>query len=342
VKLAGAAAKRFLAKPAGDACAVLFYGPNRSMVAEAAEALTAQLLGPSPDPFAITRLGDEELRRDRALLSDQLSAQSLLGGTRVLRIRADGDSAAETIVDSVSALDDGAPAAAFLIVEGGDLASKSKIRGVFENAARCFAIAFYEDDEAALAEYAASLIGAAKVLLTEDARDLLIAALPGDRALVRGEIEKLALFGHGRTEPIGASDVAALLAVEAESALDDATIAVAGGDAGGSVEQFHHAGAGGVTAIRALERRLLRLLEARLAVDRGASPTDAAAKLRPPVFWKERDAFAAHVRAWTAPRLATALDVLWRAQLRAMTAGAPQELIAAEAFRAVANMANRR
>lgn len=342
MKLTGAAAKRFLAKPANDARAVLLHGPNRSMIAEAADALTAHMLGPSPDQMALTRLGEDEIRKDRALLSDQLAAQSLLGGARVLRLRADGDSAQEPIVDAVSALDDGAPAAAFLIVEGGDLAAKSKIRSAFENAARCYAVAFYDDDDAALAEYAASLIARAEIALTPDARDLLQAALPGDRALVRGEIEKLALFAHGRSEPIAAPDVAALLAVEAESALDDATLAVAGGDARASVEQFHRAGAGGITAIRALERRLLRLQEARLAVDGGASPTDAAGKLRPPVFWKERDAFAAHLRTWTAPRLATALDVLWRAQLRAMTAGAPQELIAAEAFRAVANMANRR
>jgi DNA polymerase-3 subunit delta len=342
VKVAGAAIKRFLAKPAGDACAVLLYGPNRSAIAEAAEALTAYFLGPSPDAMALTRLGDDELKKDRALLSDQLSAQSMFGDARVLRISAQGDTAADSIVECVSALDDGAPAAAFLIVEGGDLAAKSKIRSVFENAARCFAIAFYEDDEAALTEYAGSLIAEAKLALTPDARDLLNAALPGDRALVRGEVEKLILFGHERAEPITAPEVAALLAVEAESALDDATIAVAGGDARGSVEQFHRAGAGGITAIRSLERRLLRLQEARLAVDKGASPTDAGSRLRPPVFWKERDAFAAHLRAWTTPRLAAALDVLWRAQLRAMTAGAPQELIAAEAFRAVANMANRR
>jgi DNA polymerase III subunit delta len=342
VKLTGAAAKRFLAKPANDACAVLLYGPNRSMIAEAADALTAHMLGPSPDQMAITRLGEDEIRRDRALLSDQLAAQSLLGGARVLRLRADGDSAHEPIVDAISALDGGAPAAAFLIVEGGDLAAKSKIRSAFENAARCYAVVFYEEDEAALVEFAAGLIAQAKLSLTQDARDLLQAALPGDRALVRGEIEKLALYAHGRTEPVTAPEIAALLAVEAESALDDATLAVAGGDARASVEQFHHAGAGGITAIRALERRLMRLQEARLAVDNGASPTDAAGKLRPPVFWKERDAFAAHLRTWTAPRLATALDVLWRAQVRAMTAGAPQELIAAEAFRAVANMANRR
>lgn len=342
MKLTGAAAKRFLAKPAPDACAVLLYGPNRSMIAETAEALTARLLGPSPDPMAITRLGEDDLRRDRALLGDQLSAQSLLGGDRVLRVRADGDSAAETVVENISALDDGAPAAAFLIVEGGDLAAKSKIRSAFENAARCYAIAFYEDDQAALSDYAAGLIGEAKLSLSPDARELLMAALPADRALVRSEVEKLILFAQGKSEPVSAPEAASLLAVEAEAALDDATLAAVGGDSRGSVEQFHHAGVGGVTAIRALERRLLRLQEARLAVDRGDSPADAGAKLRPPVFWKERDAFAAHVRAWSTPKLAAALDVLWRGQVRAMTAGAPQELIAAEAFRAVAHMANRR
>ncbi len=73
-------------------------------------------------------------------------------------------------------------------------------------------------------------------------------------------------------------------------------------------------------------------------VDAGASPADAASKLRPPVFWKERDAFAAQIRRWPLGALAAALDVLWKAQVRAMTAGAPQELIAAEAFKAVAGL----
>ena len=63
------------------------------------------------------------------------------------------------------------------------------------------------------------------------------------------------------------------------------------------------------------------------------SPTDAIAKLRPPVFWKERDAVAAQARLWTAKKLNAAYDVLWIAELRSKTAGAPQELIAADAYR---------
>lgn len=342
MKLTGAAVKRFLAKPASEARAVLLFGPNRAAIEEAALALVTHALGPSPDQLAVTRLGEDELRRDRALLSDQLAAQSLLGGARVLRVRADGDSAAESITEAVSALDDDAPAAAFLIVESSELAARSKIRVAFENAAKSFAIAFYEDDESALTEFANGLLRESGVKLTEDARALFESALPNDRALVRGEVEKLVLFAHGRTDALNEAEVAALLAAEGEAALDSATLAAASGKGGDAVEGFHRADVNAIYAMKALERRLLRLQEARVAVDRGASPVDGAAKLRPPVFWKERDIFSDHVRAWTTPRITAALDVLWRAQLRAMTAAAPQDVIAAEAFRAVATLANRR
>lgn len=94
----------------------------------------------------------------------------------------------------------------------------------------------------------------------------------------------------------------------------------------------------GVSALRALLRRLHQLREARALIDQGMSPTDAIAKLRPPVFWKERDAVAAQARLWTAKKLNAAYDVLWTAELRSKTAGAPQELIAADAYRGVAKL----
>ncbi len=56
------------------------------------------------------------------------------------------------------------------------------------------------------------------------------------------------------------------------------------------------------------------------------------------MFWKERDAVAAQARLWTGKKLSAAFDVLWAAELRAKTAGAPQELIAADAYRGVAKL----
>ena len=65
---------------------------------------------------------------------------------------------------------------------------------------------------------------------------------------------------------------------------------------------------------------------------------EAMAKLRPPVFWKERDAIIAQARLWTAKKLNAAYEVLWAAELRCKTAGAPQDLIAADAYRSIARL----
>jgi DNA polymerase-3 subunit delta len=163
--------------------------------------------------------------------------------------------------------------------------------------------------------------------------------LPSDRGLARREIEKLALFAHDLGRAITGEDIEALMASEGDSALDAASLAAAQGKAAQAVETLARIdGLSGVSALRALLRRLHQLREARALIDAGASPSDAVAKLRPPVFWKERDAVAAQARLWSARKINAAYDVLWSAELRSKTAGAPQELIAADAFRGVARL----
>src|SRR5262249_35582128 len=152
------------------------------------------------------------------------------------------------------------PAAAFLLIEAGDLTARAKIRVAFEQAARAIALPFYDDEPAALTALAHEMLKEAGVRMTSDAEALLDSSLPGDRGLWRGEIEKLALFAHRRETPIAAIDIAALLPVEQDAALEDATLAAAAGRAGAAVEALERAGAAGVSAMRALERRLMRLM----------------------------------------------------------------------------------
>jgi len=83
----------------------------------------------------------------------------------------------------------------------------------------------------------------------------------------------------------------------------------------------------------------MRLIDVRARVDAAAALQDAMSKLRPPVFWKERDAFMAQTRAWSARALMAALDVCWEAEVTMKRAGAPHELLAADAFRRVAKLA---
>lgn len=339
MKITGAAIRRFLDKPDKDVRAVLLYGPNQSFSHEAAQRLAAWALGKSDDPYAITKLGDDEIKKDGAKLADALAAQSLLGGPTIVWARIDGKGADAAIVDALEGIERG-DAGGYLIVEAGDLGGTSELVKKFTAAGRAASIAFYEETDAERAQYAKALAKELGVTFDRDAEEAFLAALPSDRGLAKQETEKLALYATGLGRPVSVADIEQLLPTESESVLDAASLAAAEGRAPQAVEALARIdNLSGVSAIRALLRRLHQLRDARAMIDSGMSAPDAVAKLRPPVFWKERDAVIGQARLWTAKKLNAAYDVLWTAELRCKTAGAPQELIAADAYRGVAKLA---
>lgn len=341
VKIAGAGVRRFLERPDKALRAALLYGPNESLVREAAQSLAAWALGGSDDPYALTRLGEDEIKRDSARLADALAAQSLLGGPTIVWARISGKSADEAIVAALEALERGEPGG-FLIVEAGELSSTAELAKAFAAAASAAAVAFYEETEAERAAFARALIKECGFALDRDAEDALLAALPSERSLARREIEKLALYAHDLGRRVSVDDVAALAASDQDGVLDVASGAATQGLAAQAVEALARMDAlSGVSALRALLRRLHQLRDARLFIDAGLSPSEAVAKLRPPVFWKDRDAIAAQARAWNTRRIDAAYQILWKAEIRCKSAGAPQDLIAADAYRSVAELAAR-
>lgn len=337
-QIKGASIKRFLEKPDKNIRAVLLYGPNESFAHEAAQKLAAWALGKSDDPYAITKLGEDEIKRDTAKLGDALAAQSLLGGPTIVWARISGKGADDSIAAALKAIENNGPSG-FLIVEAGDLGGSADLVKKFGAATNAAVIAFYEETDAERAVYAKALAKELGIAFDRDAEDYFLATLPADRGLARQEIEKLATYAHGLGRNINVEDLEALMAAEAESALDAASLAAAQGKASQAVESLARIDAlSGVSALRALLRRLHQLRDARILIDGGMSSDEAIAKLRPPVFWKERDAVASQARLWTSKKLNAAYDVLWIAEMRSKTAGAPQELIAADAYRSVAKL----
>jgi DNA polymerase-3 subunit delta len=339
VQIKGASIRRFLEKPDKEVRAVLLYGPNESFAREAADKLAAWALGKSDDPYAVTKLTETEIKGDSARLADALAAQSLMGGPTLVWARVSGKSADDAILDALKSIERGDPSG-LLIVEAGDIGGTSEVAKKFGAAGKAAAIAFYEESEAERAVFAKGLAKELSLSFEREAEEHFLTALPPDRGLARQEIEKLALFAHDLGRSVSVQDLDALMASESDSALDSASLAAAQGKPAEAVEALARIeSASGVSALRALLRRLHQLRDARALSDQGMNAGDAVAKLRPPVFWKERDAVAAQARIWTAKKLNAAYDVLWTAEMRAKTAGAPQELIAADAYRSVAKLA---
>jgi DNA polymerase-3 subunit delta len=338
LKLAAAAARRFAERPDLSCGAALLHGPNRGLIGQTSAAIVKAATGGDADPYAVTRLTDDDLKADKAALMDALSAQSLLGDARLVRVRLDAEAASPLVVEALKALESGLHGN-FLLVEAYNTASSSALVKAFEGAVKAVSLAFYEDAAEDLDAFALDRFKALKTEATPEAIRALRDAASADRALLTREIEKLAAYAHGLGRPLNAEDVDALIGDSATSAIDLAARLACDGRGAQAVEALERMeGGSAIAALKVLERRLLRLAEARTLADGGMGPQAAIKALKPPVFWKDQEPMADQLRAWTPTGMTSALDLVWRCEMACKRAGAAQDLLVARCYRDVAGL----
>jgi DNA polymerase III subunit delta len=324
MKQAGARALAFCQAPPERSRIALIYGSDPGLVSTSADAL-AKAWTPGADPINIVKLSDDDLRRDAQLLADELVARSLLGGDRLVRVRAEKDASFKLILDILADVDKGMlTPEAFWIVEGGDLNRSNKLRVGFEESAKGMALQLYADDEASVSDLVTKRLAAAGVAIDPDALAAFVADLPGDRRLALSEIEKLELYAVELARPVSLDDVAQLASAEQPRGADDAADAAIVGDAAGatlSVNRYLDAGGNPISALRTLHFRMLRVSDA------VASGSSAGARLRPPIFDREWPAFSRALRDWPPPVIHRAFTRLYEAEKACKQAGAPADAI---------------
>lgn len=318
-------AAAFLKAPDARYAAVLFFGTDQGMISERAAAL-ARTLAARDDPAGeIIRLDDSDLDSDPDRLVVELMTLPMFGGRKILRTSA----SRRVNAACIRPLLDGPPLAGVLIVEAGNLRPDEGLRPLFEKSPVAAAVACYGDEAHDLEGIVGAILTEARMKIAPDARDHLVAKLGADRALSRGEIEKLALYAYGKPE-IGIEDVDAIVGDASEQSLDRIITAAASGDAAGAVNEFVRSLAAGESAqavIIATQRYFQRLHRTRATIDQGRSLDDALRGLRPPLHFRQKDAFAAQLRAWTAHRLDAALQTVAATARASRQTGALEDVL---------------
>lgn len=297
-----------LADP-GPYRAVLLHGDDAGLVRERAEALLRAVLGGRlDDPFRLAELNREEAAR-QGVLAGETAALSLTGGRRVVRLREATDAHATALKEALATAGE-----ALILLEGGELPPRSKLRAMAEAAPDIAVIACYREHGEELAARLGELLRAAGVAADPAALAWLAARLGEDRMQTRREVEKLALYAG----PGGRVDEEAVLACGPESGtadLDAALMAATAGDVAAADRALSAAlaeGANPVQVLRAALKHVQRLHEAAVA---GGDP----AVLRPPVFFRHRAAFERALRAWSPSALEAAGAALLEAEKRTKT-----------------------
>lgn len=313
MKISAGRADSFLNKPDAAIKAVLLYGPDAGLVRERGKAFSRKTAG-HDDPFAVTDISGDDIKKDGALLSDSSRSLSLMSdGDPVVRVRDVTDACSEVIE---SWLNDGAglkPA----VFEAGELAPRSKLRQLFEKRDDAAAIGCYADEGQSLEAVVRQHLSTGKHTIESDALALLTSRLGADRFAIRQELDKLLLYKGNTEYPITVGDVEAVIGDVRASVLGDLAMAVGSGNLPLMMAMLSRARAEDLNAVailRAVQRHFDRLLTVQAAVSHGTRIEDAMKRLRPPVFFKQADGFARQVRVWPVGHINRALGLLLEAE----------------------------
>ncbi|MDH5748012.1 MAG: DNA polymerase III subunit delta, partial [Rhodospirillales bacterium] len=264
-------------------------------------------------------------------------------GRRVVRVHGATD-AMTSLLKSFIANYDGD---SLVLIEAGELGSRSSLRRLFEQAKTAAALPCYSDTPRSLGGVIAESLSQHGLTAAPDALNFLRENLGADRGVTRNELEKLSIYmasGSGGSTTVTLDDARAAVGDNAATSLDEIVYAALGGDRGGMDRSLARAFGEGVTAVsvlRAAARHLQRLILARGLIDGGRSPEQAMAALRPPVIFLFSDRFRAQLGRWSRSRLAQALDLITEAELQCKSSGPPPEAVCGRALMRVAQSAGR-
>ena len=336
-------AEGFVKAPKAGIAAVLLYGPDSGLVRERAEQLVAATTGDANDPFAITEIPAEQIKSDPARIADELGAISFGGGRRAIRVRQAGNAHTDAFLDALDAQADLAKVDALLIVEAGELDPRASLRKFFETDTRTAAIACYADDGRTLSETITTILRERGLSVERDALAFLLGALGGDRYVIRQEIEKLALYAHGKTTAT-LDDAMQAVGDSGARNMDDIVMAAAEGNHSALdavLETQLAEGAAPVQILRAAIRYFQRLHLASGHMAGGRSAEQAMDSLRPKVFYKTAPRFRMQLAAWPRSDLASTLDRLLMAEVECKRTGAPDTLVVGRTLMGIANLGAR-
>jgi len=337
---------RFLAAPDRTVRAALIWGKDRSGVRERADRLSKSVTARPDDPFDVALLTETDIERGDGRLEEELSALSLTGGRRLVRLKLTGERVGPDRIaaEALTAHTNGAlNPECFLIVEAGALDKASPLRKAAEKADSCASIPIYEDEAGDVTRLVREALAADKVGLTPEALQVFVARLPKERGVARQEVERLALYiGPGSGTVLTLPDLGGFLGVEPEASLADAAQDAFGGKPGPTQAALRRAraeGEGGPSAVRALSQHLQRLRKAQALQARGTDAQAAAKQVG--VFWKNEKEFLRQLRVWSPVVLDGLQPEVFEADRACRQTGSPDGLIAERLALSIAARARR-
>lgn len=308
MKLSGADATRYFAKPDPKRTGLLIFGQDAMRVALRRQEVIAALIGPEGEAeMRLTRIPAADLRKDPAVLLDAMKSQGFFPGPRVAFLEDATDTAAPLV--SI-AMKDWRPGDATILITAGGLTGKSALKKLFDDHGSAISIGLY-DDPPSREEIEATLTKSGLTSIDRAAMtDLLSLARDLDPGDFRQTVEKIALYKYSDPTPLMSVDVAACAPATIEAEVDDVLHAVAEGRANAIGPLMRRLEGQGVTPVALCIGAMRHFRSLHFAASDPSGAANGLARMRPPVFGPRRDRLLTQLQGWGLNRLEDALSLL--------------------------------
>lgn len=327
----------FVKNPSPAARVILVYGPDQGLMRERAQMMGRTVVPDLSDPFNVIRLSADSIHEDPVRLQDEAHAISMMGGNRLISIFDAGDKLTPYVKDYLESPNDFAT----IILEAGELSPRSSLRKLCESAPNAAAVPCYVEDERDLARFIRGLMQDSRLTIDHDAVNWLTIHISGDRAKVRGELEKIITYKGAETSPVSLEDVQACCGEAGAQGIDDLVYATAGNRAEAALQTYQQLlddGVNFIVVVRALQSHFRKLHMTRAKMEKG-DPVDVAVKgLRPPLFFKQAPLFKAQASRWSLKNIEIVQDRLMDLEAQCKTTGSVPETLCAQAVLSIGSM----
>jgi len=328
VAVKSADADRFIKKPPSNIFLFLVCGPDAGLVSERAQAIVSGAIEDPKDPFQFLRINGDDLADDLLRLADEANTMPLFGSRRAIFIEAQGKGFNAAIEPLLNA----PPSDCTIVIAAGKLKRDAPLRRLCEKDGRAAVLECYPDSPKDLTQLIDAELAAAHLRIAPEAKALLVSLLGQDRLTTRAEIGKLILYAHGQAE-VSVEHIEAIVTDASALALDTAIDGAFDGDFAAieqTAERVFLEGGDYNALLGAALRHATLLHRMRLDAESGrsAAPTFGAAR--------RKATLDRHVRGWTSPRLARAIEGLSQAVGKARREPKLADMIAVRALWSVA------
>lgn len=295
-------------KSASKFDAFLIHGTDSGQVSELVATLAKQLSAASSPPGEIIRLSEQDLAQTPGRLANEARSLAMFGGRPVVVVK-QGPQLTPALFEELLA---GPPLAAYILVEAGTFKKDAKLRQIFEKAKNAAAIACYGADSRSLQHLIREEVQSAGQTIAPDAAQRLLQLIGGDWAVSRAEVAKLTLYSAGEPQ-ITLEHVEAVVGDASAHAFDAAIGATLGGKVAAALSHLDGLASSGTPAavfLSLFAAHLLKLHAILSAMDRGESFDTAAARIRPPLHFRQKDEVKAQCARWRLLEVAAAIEAV--------------------------------